>query len=99
MKIKVKDVKEVAGNALRGNWRSRMIVITAEDNTVYIDNLPGKKHSNNSKAWYGYDNWDNLKGQEIEIEITDEWGNNQTDTSAIARYDIWAKHPDVKMVK
>jgi len=99
MRIKVKDVKEVEGNTLRDNWHSRMIVIMAEDNTVYIDNLPGKKHSNNSKAWYGYDNWASLKGQEIEIKVTDDWGNNQTDTSSSARYDIWVKHPDVRMVK
>ena len=96
MEIKVLKVEQVKGKELRKGWYSDMIVITAENGHKFIDNMPGKKHSRRTKAWYGYDNWNNVIGTEVKIEITDDWGNTQNKLSTEARYNIWAKHPNVK---
>ena len=99
MKIKISRVEQVEGTVLRNGWYSDMVVITTEDGHKFIDNLPNEKHSNHSKAWYGYDNWNDLKGSEINIEVTDDWGNKQNKLSTEAQYNIWAKHPNARMVR
>jgi hypothetical protein len=97
MKIKIVKVKQVKGFELKSGWYKDMVVISTSEGYQFIDNLPNVKHSNKSKAWYGYDNWSDTIG--TEVEITDDWGNAHNKLSTEASYDIWAKHPDVKMVR
>ncbi len=99
MKIKVVSVEQVKGKVLREGWHSDMIIITTKDGYKFIDNIPEEKHSNSFKAWYGYDNWNDVIGEKVKIEITDDWGNKQNKLSTEERYNIWAKHPNVKMVR
>ncbi len=99
MEIRVIKVEQIEGKKLKNGWTSPMIVITTESGHKFIDNMPGKRHSKRTKAWYGYDNWSNIVGTEVKIEITDDWGNRQNKLSTEASYNIWAKHPNVKMVR
>jgi len=99
MKIIIAKVEQVAGKVLSNNWEKDMVVITTEDGHRFIDNLPGQKHSNSARAWYGYDNWNDLKGTEVNIVVTDDWGDVQHKLSTEAQYNIWAKHPDARMVR
>jgi len=97
MIIKVQEVTQIPGSTLKQNWQEPMVKITAEDGTVYIDNIPGRRHSNSPRTWLGYDNWGNLIGETVEIEITDEFGVIHNNTSTEADCNIWAKHSDVTM--
>ncbi len=99
MKIRVTNVVTVKGAKLKEGWDSDMVVITTADGHRFIDNLPNQKHSNRTKAWYGYDNWNNLRGSEVNIVVTDDWGNMQNRLSNEAQYNIWAKHPNARMVR
>ena len=98
MEIKIKEVNRVTGKSLSDTWSSDMITITDENGNVYIDNMPGAKHSIKKTAWYGYDNWENMKGKLVDIKVTNVSGYLQNKTSKSANYNIWVKHPDVNMV-
>ena len=99
MIIKVQEVTQIPGSTLKQTWREPMIKITAEDGTVYIDNIPRKRHSNSLGTWLGYDNWGNLIDETVEIVITDEFGARHNNTSREANHNIWAKHPDVRITE
>jgi hypothetical protein len=99
MEITVVKVETIEGDKLKSSWKEPMIVITTEGGYKFIDNMPGKRHSTSTKAWYGYDSWYNIRGTKVEIEITDDWGNKQNNLSTEARYNVWVKHPNVKMVR